>query len=132
MERRAHPRPQRVLLADDSADLREMWRTWLTIWGFAVAEADNGAQAMEMALRCGPQLILMDLWMPVVDGLEAMKRLKADARTARIPILALSAQDVLPSPSTARLAGADAFVLKPLQPEQLLDAIRTTMRHAPT
>ncbi|HET9196181.1 MAG TPA: response regulator, partial [Vicinamibacterales bacterium] len=64
MERRKRPRPQRVLLVDDSDDVRELWRLWLTFWGFAVEEARDGQQAMQKAFSRAPDLILMDLWMP--------------------------------------------------------------------
>ena len=92
MDRRVAARPQRVLLVDDSADLRAMWRLWLTCWGFAVEEARNGAEAVERARIRPPDLIVMDLAMPVLDGQAAMQLLAADAVTAHVPVLALSAQ----------------------------------------
>jgi len=97
------------------------------MWGFAVEQACNGSEAMDKARRTPPQLILMDLWMPVLDGLEATKRLKADRKTAHIPILALSAQDLQPSASMVRAAGADVFIVKPSEPELLLTQIRAVM-----
>jgi CheY-like chemotaxis protein len=71
-----------VLVVDDSADIRELWRLWLTFWGFSVHEARNGYDAIQKATELQPDLILMDLWMPVVDGVEAMRRQKADSRTS--------------------------------------------------
>src|SRR4026208_690358 len=82
VDRRRSSRPQRVLVVDDSADIRELWRLWLTFWGFSVHEARNGYDAIPNAAEVQPDLILMDLWMPVVDGVEAMRRLKADSRTS--------------------------------------------------
>jgi CheY-like chemotaxis protein len=70
----------------------------------------------------------MDLWMPVIDGIEATRQLKADSRTAHVPVLALSAQAHAPDSSTALAAGADAFLSKPCDPDQLLDHIRVAMR----
>jgi len=96
-------------------------------WGFAVDEACNGSEALEKARCAPPQLIVMDLWMPVLDGLEATRRLKADMETAQIPIVAMSAQDVQPNASTICSAGADVFIVKPSEPEVLLQQIRTVM-----
>lgn len=131
VERRKRPRPQRVLLVDDSDDVRELWRLWLTFWGFAVEEARDGQQAMQKAFSRAPDLILMDLWMPIVDGTEALKRLKADSRTADVPVLALSAQCSSPTAAAVTAAGADAFLAKPCDPDVLLEHIRTAMRKLP-
>lgn len=127
MERRSTRRPQRVLIVDDSADIRELWRLWLTFWGFMVEEARNGWEAVEKAKRETPDLILMDLWMPVVDGLEAIKRLKNDVTTAQVPILALSAQVERPTPAMVRAVGAESFISKPCDPDVLLEHIRAAM-----
>src|SRR5262245_28214139 len=105
MERRIGRRPQTVLLVEDSTDVRELWRLWLTFWGFSVVEARNGSEAVERAVSSPPDLILMDLWMPVVDGIEAIKRLRAHHDTADIPIIALSAQSVTPTERAAADAG---------------------------
>lgn len=127
MERRRSPRPQRVLLVDDSDDIRELWRLWLTSWGFTVEEARDGYQALQAARRSAPALILMDLWMPVVDGVEALKLLKADARTAHVPVVAMSAQSSSPNAATVVAAGADAVLLKTSDPDVLLGFIRAAM-----
>ena len=127
MDRRTGARPQRVLVVDDSADIRELWRLWLTFWGFSVDEARNGYEAIQKATQDQPDLILMDLWMPVVDGIEAMQRLKADDRTSQVPVLAVSAQTLAPDSSAALAAGADAFLVKPCDPDRLLDHIRLAM-----
>jgi CheY-like chemotaxis protein len=126
MERRRVARPQRVLLVDDSAELRELWRLWLTCWGFAVEEARNGAEAVEKARARPPDLILMDLAMPVLDGRAAMQLLASDPATARIPVLAMSAQTTaLPEEG----AGTDAFLPKPAELDRLLEHIRAAFRH---
>ena len=124
MERRSIPRPQRVLIADDSADIREMWRLWLTCWGFAVDEAANGAEAVQKARLHPPDLVLMDLWMPVLDGLDATRELKADPATASVPVLALSAQRTMPAAAQAKEAGCEMLLGKPLDPDELLRKIR--------
>lgn len=127
-DRRQHPRPQRVLLVDDSDDIRELWRLWLTYWNFSVEEARDGREAVSKALHSVPDLILMDLWMPVVDGVEALKRLKTDPRTADVPIVVLSAQNRAPDAQTVVAAGAKALLDKPSDPAVLLDHIRAALR----
>src|SRR5688500_11602438 len=63
--RRVLPRPQRVLVVDDDSDIRQIWDLWLTFWGFRVEEAANGAEALDKAKAHRPDLVLMDIWMPV-------------------------------------------------------------------
>jgi CheY-like chemotaxis protein len=127
-ERRVLPRPQRILVADDSPDVREVWNLWLTFWGFVVDEAGDGAEALRKARSFAPHIVLMDMCMPVVNGFRATEQLKADPATARIPVLALSA-DVFPSaPQRAVDAGCEAFLAKPVSPDHLLREIRATLR----
>ena len=127
-ERRRHARPQRVLLVDDSDDVRELWRLWLTYWNFSVEEARDGQEAVSKALHSVPDLILMDLWMPVLDGVEALTRLKRDPRTADVPVVVLSAQHRTPDAATVVAAGAEALLDKPSDPDELLDHIRAALR----
>ena len=123
------PSPRkRVLIVDDSLDVREVWHDWLTIWGFEVDQATNGAEAVEKATACTPDLVLMDWTMPVLDGLAATERLKADAATAHVPVLALSADTFAPTPQEALGAGCKGFLGKPVTPESLLNEIRRAIR----
>lgn len=122
-------RRRRVLVVDDSRDIREVWHDWLTIWGFDVDEAANGAEAVEKAAACRPDLVLMDWTMPVLDGLHATELLKADAATADVPVLALSADTFAPTPQEALAAGCQGFVGKPVSPECLLNEIRRAFKH---
>lgn len=128
MERRLLPRPQTVLIVDDSPDMREMWKLWLTFWGFRVEEAQNGAEGVQKARTFQPQIVLMDIWMPVLDGLRATRLLKADMATADVPVLALSADSLPPAPERALDAGADVFLEKPVDPGRLLEEIRHALR----
>jgi CheY-like chemotaxis protein len=130
-DRRRQPRPQRVLIVDDSEDIREMWRLWLTYWGFTVEEAGNGAEAVEKVRTHPPDLVLMDLWMPVLDGLRATELLKADEVTAEVPVLALSAQGGPYAEEWARAAGAEAFLHKPADPDELLVRMREVFARCP-
>ena len=107
-----------------------MWRLWLTAWGFAVDEAANGADAVSKAQQNRPDLVLMDLWMPVLSGVEATRALKANPTTAAVPILALSAQRSAPTPAEAQAAGCDLFLAKPLDPVELLERMRQSFARA--
>lgn len=124
MERRTGTRPQRILVVEDSEDIREMWTAWLSIWGFAVDEARDGAEAVRKARAHRPDLVLMDLWMPVLDGFQATEALKGDPYTAAIPVLATSALVSSPGPERAKMAGCDAFLPKPIEPDELLRKVR--------
>jgi len=127
VDRRVLPRPQRVLVVDDSADVRELWTMWLQFWGFAVEQASNGLDAVKKARTFQPHLVLMDLWMPVVDGLAATETLKADPHMKDVPVLALSADTFSPARERALQAGAECFLPKPINPDTLLEAIRGSL-----
>ena len=116
-----------VLLVDDFQDNREMYAMYLTHSGLKVAEAGDGDDALAQAFSLLPDLIVMDLSLPGLDGWEATRRLKADARTAHIPVLALTSHALEGFSEGARAAGCDGFVTKPCLPEQLLAEIRTML-----
>jgi CheY-like chemotaxis protein len=105
-----------------------MWKAWLAYWGFAVEEASNGAEALLKARAWRPDLVLMDLWMPVLDGFSATAQLKSDPNMAGVPVLALSAHVTTPGPEQARHAGCDAFLPKPVDPDELLAHVRQAFR----
>jgi two-component system cell cycle response regulator DivK len=113
-----------VLLVDDCRDAREMYAEHFAFCGFRVAEASNGADAIQKALELAPQIILMDLSMPGMDGWEATRHLKADPRTRHIPVIALSGHALTGFSESAKLAGCDAFVTKPCVPEMLVEGVR--------
>jgi CheY-like chemotaxis protein len=119
-------KPERpcVLLVDDYPDAREMYSEYLQYSGFDVIEAGNGIEALERALEREPDIILMDLSLPVMDGWEATRRLKADRRTAGIPVVALTGHALAGISEGAKQAGCDAFVTKPCLPEDLVREIR--------
>jgi two-component system cell cycle response regulator DivK len=120
------PRP-RVLLVDDYRDALEMYTEYLEFSGFEVVQAVNGIEALARAFDWAPDIILMDLSLPVMDGWEATRRLKADARTASIPVVALTGHEVAGLSAGARRAGCDAFVTKPCLPEDLVLEIRKVL-----
>jgi two-component system cell cycle response regulator DivK len=117
----------RVLLVDDYPDAREMYTEYLEFAGFEVVEAGNGMEALQRAIDCAPDIILMDLSLPVMDGWEATRRLKADQRTASIPVVALTGHALAGISEGAKRAGCDAFVTKPCLPEDLVKEIRAIL-----
>jgi two-component system, cell cycle response regulator DivK len=127
-------KPQRpcVLLVDDYPDAREMYSEYLQYSGFDVIEAGNGIEALQQAVERSPDIILMDLSLPVMDGWEATRRLKADQRTAGIPVVALTGHALAGISEGARRAGCDAFVTKPCLPEDLVKEIRKVLDQSST
>ncbi len=112
-----------VLVVEDYQDAREMYAAYLQFSGYDVAEATDGAQAIEKTLELMPDIILMDLALPKMDGWEATRRLKSDERTKHIPIVALTGHALAGHAEGARQAGCDSFVTKPCLPDALVAEI---------
>lgn len=108
-----------LLLVDDYTDNRAMYARYLKYAGYRVAEATNGQEALEQARQLVPDLIVMDLSLPVMDGWEATRRLKRDDRTRHIPVLALTGHALGDHEREAKDAGCDGYVTKPCLPEDL-------------
>jgi two-component system cell cycle response regulator DivK len=119
-----------VLVVDDYTDAREMYSDFLVFSGFRVAEAKDGNEAIDKAIEIQPDLILMDLSLPGVDGWEATRRLKADDRTRGIPIVALTGHALAGDAQTALRAGCDAFITKPCLPADLVVEVRRMLERA--
>jgi two-component system cell cycle response regulator DivK len=113
-----------VLVVEDYQDAREMYAVYLQFSGFRVAEATNGEEAIEKTLELMPDIILMDLALPRIDGWEATRRLKLDERTRHIPIVALTGHALAGHEEGARKAGCDSFVTKPCLPDALVVEIQ--------
>ena len=113
-----------ILVVDDYQDAREMYAEYLQFSGFRVAEARNGNEAVQQAFTLQPDLILMDLSLPGMDGWEATRRLKADATTKHIPIVALTGHALAGASEGAKRAGCDSFVTKPCLPDDLVVEVR--------
>lgn len=113
-----------VLVVEDYQDAREMYAAYLQFSGFEIAEATNGVEAIAMSLELMPDIILMDLALPKMDGWEATRRLKEDERTRHIPIVALTGHALAGHAADARQAGCDSFVTKPCLPDVLVAEIR--------
>jgi len=112
-----------VLLVDDYADNRDIYAQFLLYAGLRVEEAENGHQALEKAFALSPDVIIMDLALPGLDGWEATRRLKGDARTKGIPVIALTGHALAGHSQGALEAGCDLFLTKPCLPERLLEEI---------
>ena len=116
-----------ILIVEDQSDLRHLYAQQLALCGFDVIEAENGADAITYTCDRDPDVVLMDLSLPVVDGWEATRRLKSDERTAHIPIVALTAHDGSGELQRATRAGCDWFVPKPCPPDALIVEIRRVL-----
>jgi two-component system, cell cycle response regulator DivK len=119
-----------VLIVDDYQDAREMYAEFLEFSGFRVAEATNGAEALEKAFALLPDVILMDLSLPIIDGWEATRRLKSDERTCAIPVVALTGHALGSLPSGEKL-GCDSFVIKPCLPDALVAEVKRVLAARP-
>ncbi len=113
-----------ILVVDDYQDAREMYAEYLQFSGFRVAEARNGNEAVAQAFSLRPDLILMDLSLPGMDGWEATRLLKADDRTKHIPVVALTGHALAGASEGAKKAGCDSFVTKPCLPDDLVIEVR--------
>jgi two-component system, cell cycle response regulator DivK len=116
-----------VLIVEDHSELRQMYAQELVLSGFDVIEAANGLDAITHTSESFPDVVLMDLSLPVLDGWEATRRLKVDSRTAHIPVVALTAHDGSGELQRATRAGCDWFVPKPCQPQDLIEEIRRVL-----
>jgi two-component system, cell cycle response regulator DivK len=120
-----HGRGPSVLLVEDDFAGRHMYAEWLTNAGFLVEQAHNGFQALERAFESIPDVVVTDLALPGIDGFELTRRLKQDARTAGVPVLAVTGYAAFAAdPGRARRAGCDAVLPKPCSPDDLESAIR--------
>jgi len=113
-----------VLVVEDDPETRRFYALALMADGFATEEAHNGFQALDKATTASPDLILSDIAVPGLDGIELCRRLRADPRTAAIPILAVTGHDDRHYPDRARAAGANQVLIKPFAPETLVAEAR--------
>ena len=115
---------KRILVVEDQEDLRGLLRDLFTRSGYVVIEATDGATGVASAKSDRPDIILMDIQMPIIDGYEATRRIKADPALARIPVVAVSSFAMKGDEEKARAAGCDQYVTKPYSPMQLLRMVR--------
>lgn len=116
-------RVRRVLVVDDQESWRQVCAEYLGYYNFRVETAASGEAALEACLAQPPELVIMDLAMPVLDGFETTRRLKGDARTRHIPVVALTGYASESTEAEARAAGCAAVLHKPVSPRTLLHAV---------
>lgn len=116
-----------ILIAEDFEDARDLYKDYLEFSGFTVETASNGREAIALANSLQPDLILMDASMPVLDGWQATRELKANPATSHIPVLALTAHAFDDARQEARSSGCDGFVTKPCLPDDLVAKVRATL-----
>jgi CheY-like chemotaxis protein len=117
-------RPVRILCVEDAEVIRDTMAQLLEIYGYKVAAAKNGKEGVEMTLQWKPDLVLMDLRMPVMDGYQAINQIRFNPKTCHIPIFVVSAWSSKRERDQARLVGADEFFVKPPDFNRLNEAIK--------
>jgi CheY-like chemotaxis protein len=120
----------RVLFVDDDSATREGYATYLASFGYDVTTVATGREALELASTWAPNVIVLDLGLPDIDGWEVARQLKAGARTLAIPIIALTGSDLPHERVSAMRAGCDRHLGKPCVPADLVDAIERCLGKA--
>jgi two-component system, cell cycle response regulator DivK len=115
---------KRILVVEDHEDNRQILRDLLGSAGYEMIEAGNGEAGVAAAAAEHPDLILMDIQLPILDGYEATRQIKADPALSAIPIIVVTSYALSGDEEKARIAGCDAYVAKPYSPRQLLARIR--------
>ena len=127
----ANPHP-RVLVVDDSDTIRSLIALNLTLDGFEVHEAHDGQECLDMVGELHPDVITLDVAMPIVNGFDAAARLRSDPQTAEIPIVMVTARAQGTDLSRGAEIGVEAYVTKPFEPDNLVDVVRSVAaRRAP-
>ena len=116
-----------ILVVDDYIDSREMSAEYLSVCGFRTEQAGTGEEALRKATETLPNVILMDLTLPDIDGIEVTRRLKADPKTKDIAVIALTGHGEGEHSERARAAGCVAFLVKPCNPDAMVDEIRRVL-----
>jgi two-component system cell cycle response regulator DivK len=119
---------KRILVVEDTEDNRQIMRDLLSSAGYDLIEAQDGAEGVAMAKSQRPDLILMDIQLPVLDGYEATRRIKADPAISHIPVIAVTSYALSGDEAKTRAAGCDGYVAKPFSPRQLLAKINEFLR----
>ena len=116
-----------ILVVDDNFDNRYIASQMLTLNGYITLDAVNGQQALDVLERTLPDLILMDLTMPLMDGWEAARRIKAQPRLAHIPILAVTSHAVEEELARAKASGCDDYLIKPFEYTMLIEKVKAQL-----
>jgi CheY-like chemotaxis protein len=116
-----------ILLVEDHEDNRIVYRTVLEHFGYTVLEAHDGEEGVRRAREDRPDLVLMDISIPKLDGWEATRALKSDPATARIPVIALTAHALPEDRARATEAGCDGYLAKPVEPRRVVEEVRRVL-----
>lgn len=116
-----------ILVVEDQEDNRKILRDLLTSKGYRVIEVENGYEGIQKTVEHHPDLILMDIQLPGIDGYEVIKRIKTDPKTGKIPIIAVTSYALSGDSQKAFEAGCDGYVAKPYSPKKLLSMIEETL-----
>jgi two-component system cell cycle response regulator DivK len=115
---------EQILVVEDNEKNMKLFRDVLLATGYRTLEATTGVEAVELAAEHAPDLVLMDIQLPDLDGVEALRRLRGDERTAAIPVLAVTAQAMRGDRQRLLAAGFDGYVSKPVDVRELIGTIR--------
>ena len=115
---------KRILVVEDQPDSRQIIRDMVAGTGYEMTEAENGEQALTAIAKQRPDLILMGIQLPIIDGYQVTRQIKADSAMRSIPIIAVTSHALDGEEQTARAAGCDGYVPEPYSPRQLLAKIR--------
>jgi CheY-like chemotaxis protein len=116
-----------ILIVEDDPSSRKLARDLLGVNGYRTIECETGEEGLRLALELAPALILMDIQLPGISGIEALKRLREDARTKNIPAIAITASVTLRERSEIKEAGFDGFQSKPISIVGFLDTVREAL-----
>jgi two-component system, cell cycle response regulator DivK len=119
---------ERVLIVEDNDKNMKLFRDVLSAKGYSTLEATSGEQAVELAVEHAPDLVLLDIRLPDIDGVETLARLRADERTSSIPVLAVTAQAMRGDRERFLAAGFDDYVPKPVDVGELVDTVNEHCR----
>jgi two-component system, cell cycle response regulator DivK len=119
---------KKILVVEDTEDNRQILRDLLGMAGYYIIEAQDGGEGVAKAAEHKPDLVLMDIQMPVMDGFEATRRIKADPLLKAIPVIAVTSYALSGDEDKAREAGCDGYIAKPYSPRALLAKVRETLR----
>jgi len=120
----------KILVVEDEADIRELLRYSLTQEGYAVEEAADGAEALDRIERRAPDLVLLDLMLPRMSGLELCRKLRANSETAQMPVIVVTAKSAEVDRILGLEMGADDYVVKPFSPREVVARVKALLRRA--
>jgi two-component system cell cycle response regulator DivK len=115
---------ERILVVEDNEMNMKLFRDVLLVTGYRALEATTGGEAVDLAVEHTPDLVLMDIQLPDADGIDVLRRLRTDDRTAAIPVLAVTAQAMQGDRERFLAAGFDGYVSKPVHVGELIDTVR--------